>query len=598
MKRAPAITLGLLRFVGRGFSRDISRQRKTALAAEVLIISAITIAIGLATIGMGANDDAQFHFIPNSLVVSRSVYVGTADTVTIGETLPRGCAGGPNGTTTVAVPTTAGGVVDVQVQCGVAIDNGEAPNLNDSHNVWNNSGSDGSFGVSSPILLDNITTEGQLHGTLPVPTDQIVTSFSSKSELALNLSVDGKSLTFVGYRGGPGCPVITYVNGIGTQGNTPGPISPTAPNLIDVSASNTPGICDPTNSVISSFVSNPVVPTAYYRAVAEVDANGNIGITPGNAYSGDNGRAVGEGANGLYYMAGNDNSGNLSKGQLKTTPIGIALANATGVELRTPNTAPTVPPDIQMIGRLQFGSDKPGKDTNFRGLTIFDNTLYVSKGSGGNGVNAVYQVGTPGTLPTGTAAVLKDVPLTILPGFPTTNASTSPGPAGAFPFGMFFANASTLYVCDEGDGTYVTPPVPGDVNINVEDSTSLATAGVQKWVLQNGTWVRIYSLQDGLNLGFPYSVPNYPASLNPATGGCRNMTGRVNGDGTVTIWAITSTLSANGDQGADPNKLVKVTDLLSATTLPTGGGLGHFTTVRSAKVGEVLRGVAFAPRDH
>jgi len=598
VKRAPAITLGLLRFVGRGFSRDISRQRKTALAAEVLIISAITIAIGLATIGMGANDDAQFHFIPNSLVVSRSVYVGTADTVTIGETLPRGCAGGPNGTTTVAVPTTAGGVVDVQVQCGVAIDNGEAPNLNDSHNVWNNSGSDGSFGVSSPILLDNITTEGQLHGTLPVPTDQIVTSFSSKSELALNLSVDGKSLTFVGYRGGPGCPVITYVNGIGTQGNTPGPISPTAPNLIDVSASNTPGICDPTNSVISSFVSNPVVPTAYYRAVAEVDANGNIGITPGNAYSGDNGRAVGEGANGLYYMAGNDNSGNLSKGQLKTTPIGIALANATGVELRTPNTAPTVPPDIQMIGRLQFGSDKPGKDTNFRGLTIFDNTLYVSKGSGGNGVNAVYQVGTPGTLPTGTAAVLKDVPLTILPGFPTTNASTSPGPAGAFPFGMFFANASTLYVCDEGDGTYVTPPVPGDVNINVEDSTSLATAGVQKWVLQNGTWVRIYSLQDGLNLGFPYSVPNYPASLNPATGGCRNMTGRVNGDGTVTIWAITSTLSANGDQGADPNKLVKVTDLLSATTLPTGGGLGHFTTVRSAKVGEVLRGVAFAPRDH
>lgn len=572
-------------------------MKRVPLAIKLGLL-AITIAIGLATIGMRANDDAQFHFIPNSLVVSRSVYVGTADTVTIGETLPRGCAGGPNGTTTVAVPTTAGGVVDVQVQCGVASDNGEAPNLNDSHNVWNNSGSDGSFGVSSPILLDNITTEGQLHGTLPIPSDQIVTSFSSKSELSLNLSVDGKSLTFIGYRGGPGCPVITYLNGIGTQGNTPGPISPTAPNLIDVSASSTPGICDPTNSVISSFVSNPVVPTAYYRAVAEVDANGNISITPGNAYSGDNGRAARKGANGLYYMAGNDNSGNLSKGQLKTTPIGIDLVNATGVELRTPNTAPTVPPDIQMIGRLQFGSDKPGKDTNFRGLTIFDNTLYVSKGSGGNGINTVYQVGTPDTLPTGTAADLKNVPLTILPGFPNTAASTSPGPAGAFPFGMFFANASTLYVCDEGDGTYVTPPVPGDVNTNVEDSTSLATAGVQKWVLQNGTWVRLYSLQDGLNLGFPYRVPNYPASLNPATGGCRNMTGRVNGDGTVTIWAVTSTLSANGDQGADPNKLVKVTDLLSATTLPTGGGLGQFTTVRSAAAGEVLRGVAFAPTDH
>jgi len=570
---------------------------KKGSLAITLGLLATTIAIGLATIGMRANDDAQFHFIPNSLVVTRSVYVGTADTVTIGETLPRGCAGGRNGTTTVAVPTNGGGVVDVDVPCGVASDNGEAPNLNDSHNVWNNSGSDGSFGVSSPILLDNITTEGQLHGTLPIPSDQIVTSFSSKSELALNLSVDGKSLTFVGYRGGPGCPVIAYVNGIGTQGNTPGPISPTAPNLVDVSASSTPGICDPTNSVISSFVSNPVVPTAYYRAVAEVDANGNISITPGNAYSGDNGRAARKGANGLYYMAGNDNSGNLSKGQLKTTPIGIALVNATGVELRTPNTAPAVPPDIQMIGRLQFGSDKPGKDTNFRGLTIFDNTLYVSKGSGGNGINTVYQVGTSGTLPTGDAAFLAGVPITILPGFPNTAASTSPGLAGAFPFGMFFANSNTLYVCDEGDGTYVTPPVPGDVNTNVEDSTSLATAGVQKWVLQNGTWVRLYSLQDGLNLGFPYSVPNYPALLNPATGGCRNMTGRVNGDGTVTIWAITSTLSANGDQGADPNKLVKVTDLLSATTLPIGG-LGRFTTVRSPAAGEVLRGVAFAPTDH
>ena len=559
--------------------------------AITLSLFAATLAIGLAAIRTRADDNAQFHFIPNSLVVTRSVYVGTAHTVTIGETLPPGCAGGPNGTTTVGVPTTTGGVADVDVQCGVASDNGEAPNLNDSHNVWNNSGTDGSFGISSPIFLDNVTKEGSLLGTLPIPSDQIVTSFSSKSELALNLSADGKALTFIGYRGGPGCPEITYVNGIGTQGNTSGSISPTRPNLIDASASSTPGICDPTNSVISSFVGNPVVPTAYYRAIAEVDANGNISITPGNTYSGDNGRAAIKGGNGLYYTVGNDNSGNLSKGQLKTTGIGIDLVNATGAELRTPDTAPTVPPDIQMIGRLEFGSDKPGKDTNFRGLTIFDNTLYISKGSGGNGVNTVYQVGNQGTLPTGDAASLAGVPITILPGFPTTNASTSPGPAGAFPFGMFFANASTLYVCDEGDGTFVSPPVNG----NVEDPTSLATAGVQKWVLQNGVWVRIYVLQDGLNLGVPYSVPNYPASLNPATGGCRNMTGRVNGDGTVTIWAITSTLSANGDQGADPNKLVKVTDLLSSTTLPAGGGLGHYTTIRSAAAGEVLRGVAFAP---
>jgi hypothetical protein len=113
-----------------------------------------------------------------------------------------------------------------------------------------------------------------------------------------------------------------------------------------------------------------------------------------------------------------------------------------------------------------------------------------------------------------------------------------------------------------------------------------------------------YVLQNGLNIGIPYSVPNYPASLNPATDGCRNLTGRVRHDGTVDIYAVTSTVSANGDQGADPNKLLKVTDLLRATTLPQANGrfgrdnfFGRFVTIRSAKAGEVLRGVAFAPRE-
>jgi hypothetical protein len=56
-------------------------------------------------------------------------------------------------------------------------------------------------------------------------------------------------------------------------------------------------------------------------------------------------------------------------------------------------------------------------------------------------------------------------------------------------------------------------------------------------------------------------------------------------------------LSTSGDQGADPNLLVKVTDRLDRTTLPNGEGLGHFKVIRAAKSGEVLRGVAFAPQD-
>src|SRR4029077_16514166 len=132
-----------------------------------------------------------------------------------------------------------------------------------------------------------------------IPTDLLVTSFSSKSELAVNLSSDGRSVTFIGYHGGPGFM--------------------TAPNQLDVSNSNTPGVVDPTNPVVSN----------YYRAVLEVDANGRMTRTDGNGYSGNNGRAAIKGDS-LYYMAGNDNNGGLSASQLTTTQVGVDLITSTG----------------------------------------------------------------------------------------------------------------------------------------------------------------------------------------------------------------------------------------------------------------------------
>jgi hypothetical protein len=80
----------------------------------------------------------------------------------------------------------------------------------------------------------------------------------------------------------------------------------------------------------------------------------------------------------------------------------------------------------------------------------------------------------------------------------------------------------------------------------------------------------------------------------PVTDGLRNITGRVNGDGTVTIWGITSTASGSADPGADPNKLVAITDVL-ANTSASVGALESFVTIRTAGIREVLRGVAFAP---
>ncbi len=553
-----------------------------------------------------------FHgFVPGSIVLSGTVYVGNASTVTPGEVLPFGCQNtgpitNPNpATVNVPLLPPSTSTTAVTVTCGYASDNGEAPSLRDSHNVWNNANTDPNFGVSSPIVLWDLAPNGFELGALQVPSDQMVTSFSSKSELALNRSIDGRSLTFMGYRGGPGCPTLTLdpTTNILTQGTNVGPESPTAPNLLDVSASSTPGLCDPTNAAVASYA-GATNPTAYYRSVAEVDAWGHISYTDGDAYSGDNSRAVMKAGNELYYSVGNDNNGNLSKKQMPETTLGFDLSHSTGAELFTPGAPPLVPPSNNMISYFVFSGDKPGKDTNFRGMTIFDNTLYVAKGSGGNGINTVYQLGTAGVLPTTANAPsggLVNEPETILPGFPNTSASTN-SPGGAYPFGIWFANPTTLYVCDEGDLVYTaSQTINGQVN--VADSGTLATAGLQKWVLTtpsggSPTWVREYVIQNGLNLGVPYSVPDYPASIEPATGGCRNITGVVdNWDGTATIYAITSTISLNGDNGADPNKLMVVTDHIGDTQPENHGYLDTFHTVRSARAGEAFRGVAFAPDD-
>jgi hypothetical protein len=555
----------------------------------------------------------QFHgFVPGSIVLSGTVYVGNADTVTPGEVLPFGCLNtgtvtNPN-PATVNVPllpadqTKSMTTTAVTVTCGYASDNGEAPNLKDNHNVWNNAATDGNFGVSSPIVLWDLSPDGFELGALHVPSDEIVTSFSSKSELALNRSSDGRSLTFMGYRGGPGCPALTLntTTNILTQGTNVGPTSPTAANLLDVSASNSPGLCDPTNPAVASYA-GATNPTAYYRSVAEVDPWGNIAYTDGDAYSGDNSRASMKAYNGFYYSVGNDNNGGLSKKQVPETQLGFDLSHSTGAELFVPRALPLVPPTNNMISYFVFSGDKPGKDTNFRGMTIYNDTLYVAKGSGGNGINTVYQLGTAGVLPTTANAPsggLVNEPYTILPGFPNTSASTA-SPGGDYPFGIWFANPTTLYVCDEGDLVYTANQMING-KVNVADAGTLATAGLQKWVLTtpaggSPTWVREYVIQNGLDLGVPYSVRDYPASIEPATGGCRNITGVVNWDGTATIYAITSTISNNGDNGADPNKLVKVTDRISDTQPAKEGYLDRFVTIRSARAGEAFRGVAFAP---
>jgi hypothetical protein len=209
----------------------------------------------------------------------------------------------------------------------------------------------------------------------------------------------------------------------------------------------------------------------------------------------------------------------------------------------------------------------------------------------------------------------------VLKGFNTILAKTT---TNVFPFGVWFANATTLYVADEGDG------YAGGLDLDIH-AAGQTMAGLQKWIFDSvaGEWKLAYVLQNNLGLGVPYAVPGYPTGLNlatcvvakgalnpngckvsktlsakysapdglswaPATDGLRNITGVVKQDRTATIYAITSTVSGSGDQGADPNQLVAITDILSAggPTPPAGEG---FTTVRSAGNLEVLRGVSFTP---
>ena len=53
--------------------------------------------------------------------------------------------------------------------------------------------------MTSRIFLDQITTAGTGVNSRPVPASMVVTTFPSKSELALNLSKEGGVVTFMGY---------------------------------------------------------------------------------------------------------------------------------------------------------------------------------------------------------------------------------------------------------------------------------------------------------------------------------------------------------------------------------------------------------------
>jgi hypothetical protein len=489
------------------------------LASKFTRLSLMT---GVAAIALGAPAHA-YYFNPADLVVSESTFVpstGEANSLAVGSPISYPVTGG--GASVAAVATT-GNVKATDANLG----------------VFTNSAVDGNFGVTAPLSLVqiNTTTNTQDGAALVLPTSQIVTSFPSKSEGSLALTQNGQALTVAGYD-------------VAASGRNP-------IGALDVSNASTSSTT--TAQATAAGNSNGTI----NRTVAQINASGAVATTDVNAYSGNNARAAVE-YNGTYYLVGNGNVG------------------GTGVEALTPGnsaTQTTTTPNSTQIGAYNitqngYAADKAIKDSNFRGETIYNNTLYVTKGSGSNGIDTVYQVGATGALANG-ANLSSDATINILPGFSTTLAKTT---ANFTPFGLFFANSTTLYVSDEGTGT----------------STDLSQhAGLEKWSLISGTWVLDYTLRAGL-VG---TTQNYTAAGFTGTvteNGLRDITGVVNADGTVTIYGVTATTDTvpNMDNGADPNELVAITDVLGDTSLPA---TESFNVVIAPTLGTVIRGVSAAP---
>ena len=142
-----------------------------------------------------------------------------------------------------------------------AIPGGTAVSNGDLNTVWNNASVDASFGVTSPITIQDLsaTNASNVLSTKTFDTSQIVTSFSSKSELGLNIvqTATGPVVTFMGYApGGVGYPA-------------------TAAGALDVSNSDTTAYSDPTNPVTMFYGSN----YAFNRSIVALNADGSYSIT-------------------------------------------------------------------------------------------------------------------------------------------------------------------------------------------------------------------------------------------------------------------------------------------------------------------------------
>ncbi len=390
----------------------------------------------------------------------------------------------------------------------------------------------------SPITLEEVTTSGAVVGDLVLPqtattvngvTENIISGeYGSSSEGTLELSADGQSLTIAGY----GINAATYnaaEAGLGVK--QPGGIYGNSALAQTYSV--------PTGGANGA----PAGDTAVARVIADIRFDGTVDTSTAlfNIDNENNPRSVATVDGSSFYVAGQGASnGDPTEGLYY---VQDGATQATAINTTTAN----------------------------RSAEIYNGNLYVSTDAGGNQTDNISEYNgepTSAATPTILANITQDIASLTAAQANGVNDSRIGNNVYLSPENYFFANSTTLYVADGGQ------PKGGKA-----EKAGLGDGGLQKWTLSGGTWNLDYTVSAGLNL-----VDNSSAS---GSTGLVGLTGKVNTDGTVTLYATNSTI---GD--LDQTYLYGINDTLAATTKAVGES---FTTLMTAAPDTNIRGVAFAP---
>ena len=397
---------------------------------------------------------------------------------------------------------------------------------------------------AAPLTLYQYTTAGTYVNSLELPQVNVGLNFAvsgeygSSSEGMVQLSGNGQYLTLMGY----GINADTF-------NANPGAYGPSAVNTALAQSGSLTG---------QAY-------TAVPRVVALIDSNGNVNSTTAlyNVFNGNNPRSVvtADGTN--LYVSGQGNSPDHTGGVFYATTGGSSAVAITGDDTSA-KTLTQDTRDVQIInGQLYVSVDsKEGSNSarSFIGTLGSAGSLPTTLANSGNGPTQLTGFGTSAT-----------GKYTITAG--TTNGINSAGQQiNLSPEGYYFANSTTLYVADSGNGKQNSA------------TSNRGAGGLQKWSLVSGTWVLDYTLSAGLNLvANPVATP----ANTHGTTGLLSLAGQVAGN-QVQLFATNYVI---GD--LDQTYLYSITDLLSATTLPTGLAAESFAQLAAAPADSSFKGVSF-----